>query len=116
MTTFRSIILYHITLYYIIYLSRFVDIMNALVECNRICLVLMSLGLGLWHPSYTKIHVILSECDNVIENIHINMKREYLILLFWTKKSFDLQKNKNHVATFSYWFWFGNKKMFKIGS
>jgi hypothetical protein len=27
---------------------------------------------------------------------------------FWTKKSLDLQKNKNHVATFSYWFWFGN--------
>jgi hypothetical protein len=38
------IISYHIILYYIIYLSILVDIMNALVECNRIRLVLLSLG------------------------------------------------------------------------
>jgi hypothetical protein len=79
----------------------------------------------LWHSSYTKIHVILSKCDDVIENIQIhmwwkiyfiffnfaemwkiNMKRKYLIL--FEKKSLNLHKTKNHVATFSYWFCFSN--------
>jgi hypothetical protein len=27
----------------------------------------------LWHPSYSKIYVILSKCDDVIENIPIHM-------------------------------------------
>jgi hypothetical protein len=38
----------------------------------------------------------------------INMKRDYLIFLGGRKKSLYLQKNENHVATFPYWFWFGN--------
>ncbi len=28
---------------------------------------------------------------------------------FWEKNSLDLQKIKNHVVTFPYWFWLGNK-------
>jgi hypothetical protein len=32
-----------------------------------------------------------------------------LITFFLTKKSLDLQKIKNHVAKFPYWFWFANK-------
>jgi hypothetical protein len=37
------------------------------------------------------------------------MKREYFITFFFEKKkSIDLQKIENHVATFPYWFWFGN--------
>jgi hypothetical protein len=46
----------------------------------------------------------------LFENLHKCekiMKREYLIS-FMKKKSLDLQKNKNHVATFSYWFCFGH--------
>ncbi len=37
------------------------------------------------------------------------MKKEYLVTCFLKKKSLDLQKIKNHVVTFIYWFWFGNK-------
>jgi hypothetical protein len=83
----------------------------------------------LWHPSYPKIHVILSKCDIVIENIQIhmsrrvfflflvwkfaqmwiiNMKRDYLIFFLERKKSLYLKKIENHVATFHYWFWFGH--------
>jgi hypothetical protein len=36
------------------------------------------------------------------------MKREYLMTFFFN--SLDLQKIKNHVATFPYWFWFGKKE------
>jgi hypothetical protein len=39
----------------------------------------------------------------------INMKREYFDHFFLTKKSLDLQKIKNHIGKFPYWFWFGNK-------
>ncbi len=41
-------------------------------------------------------------------NVKINMKSEHLIIFLGRKKSLDLQKIENHVATFSYWFWFGN--------
>jgi hypothetical protein len=38
------------------------------------------------------------------------MKRKYLITFFFEKKkSLDLQKVKNHVVTFHYWFWFDNR-------
>ncbi len=81
-------------------------------------------------PIISKIYVILSKCDNVIENIQIHtswsiffvlvwnfaqlwkiiMKREHLITFFFLrKKLLDLQKIKNHVVTFSYLFQFGNK-------
>jgi hypothetical protein len=83
----------------------------------------------LWHPSYTKIHVILLKCDNVIENIQIHMswwvsffglkfcinvkniyeKGIFNHIFLGTKKSLDLQKVNNHIVTFAYWFWFGNK-------
>jgi hypothetical protein len=36
------------------------------------------------------------------------MKRDYLIFFGGRKKSLYLQKIENHVATFPYWFWFGN--------
>jgi hypothetical protein len=40
------------------------------------------------------------------------MKREYLITFFKEKNySSNLQKIKNHVATFSYWFWFDKKEI-----
>ncbi len=29
------------------------------------------------HPSYTKIHIILSSCDNVIENTQIHMSERF---------------------------------------
>jgi hypothetical protein len=32
-------------------------------------------------------------------------------LFFLRKNSLDLHKNKNHVLTFPYWFWFGNKNL-----
>jgi len=85
--------------------------------------------------SYTKNYVILSKCDNVIKNIQIHMpwrvffflvwnfaqmwknkmRKEYLVtFFFWRKKPLDLQKIKNHIETFAYWFWFGKlKKKFK---
>jgi len=44
---------------------------------------------------------ILHKCEKIY------MKGEYLIS-FLRKKSLDLQKIKNHVVTFSYWFCFGN--------
>jgi hypothetical protein len=42
--------------------------------------------------------------------LKINMKREYLITLKKEKTLLNLQQIKNHVATFSYWFWFGKTK------
>jgi hypothetical protein len=39
----------------------------------------------------------------------INMKREYSTTFFKRKNSLNLQKNKNNVTTFPYWFGFGNK-------
>jgi hypothetical protein len=36
------------------------------------------------------------------------MKSEHFIIFWGEKKSLDLQKIENHVATFPYWFWFGN--------
>jgi hypothetical protein len=75
-------------------------------------------------------HVIFLKCDYVIENIqmHIhdessfflglkfctNVKNKYENGIFYCffflrkKKSLDLQKIDNHVATFPYWFRFGN--------
>ncbi len=41
--------------------------------------------------------------------LKINMKREYLMTFFFN--SLDLQKIKNHVATFPYWFWFGKNNL-----
>jgi len=77
------------------------------------------------HPLYTKIYIILSKRDNVIENIQIriswqmfffglkictNMKNKYEkgIFDFFIKKLLDLKKVNNYVMTFPYWFWFGN--------
>jgi hypothetical protein len=37
------------------------------------------------------------------------MKREDMDKIILQKKPLDLQKIKNHVTTFPYWFWFGNK-------
>ncbi len=77
-------------------------------------------------PTYAKIQVLFSKCDNMIGNIQIhmswqvfflvwnfgqmwkiNMKKEYLIIFL--KKTVDMQKNEKHVVTFPYWFWFDNK-------
>jgi hypothetical protein len=67
----------------------------------------------LWHSSYTKIHIIFSKCDNVIENIQIHMSWQVFFFLvwkfaqmwkinmireffkkLWSKKSSDLKKLK----------------------
>jgi hypothetical protein len=41
-------------------------------------------------------------------NVKNKMKRECLITFKKRKNSLNLQKIENHVATFPYWFWFGN--------
>jgi hypothetical protein len=44
-------------------------------------------------------------------------KGNFFIVFFWRKKSLNLQKVENHVATFPYWLWFGNNlKNVSIGS
>ncbi len=48
----------------------------------------------------------LKFCTNVKNKYE---KRIFGHFFFWRKKSLDLQKIKNHVLTFPYWFWFGNK-------
>jgi hypothetical protein len=69
----------------------------------------------LWRSSYTKNHVVLSKCDNVIDkNSHFglklctNVKNKYqkgiFDHFFFFKKSLNLQKIENHVATFPFWF------------
>ncbi len=75
-------------------------------------------GYGVDHTQ--KSHVVLSKCDNVIENIHILFWFEILHKcenkyekgifdhFFFFFKSLNLQKIENHVATFPCWFWFGN--------
>ncbi len=71
-------------------------------------------------PIICKIHVILSKCDNVIENIQIhissffglkfciNVKNKYKKAIFdhfcfLRKKSLNFQRFENHVVTFFYW-------------
>ncbi len=72
-------------------------------------------------PVVHKIQVILSKCDNVIENIQIhisscfglkfctNVKNKYEKGIldhfqFLRKKSLDLKKIENHVGKFFHWF------------
>jgi hypothetical protein len=64
-------------------------------------------------------------CDSKHSNTHVmtiliclfeifhKCEKKYEKGIFWSfflkeKRSLDLQKNENHVGTFSYWFWFGN--------
>jgi len=75
-------------------------------------------------PIICKIHVILSKCHNVIENIQIHIS-SFFGLKFCTniknkykkgicdhfcslrKKSLHFQKIENPVVIFFYWFYFG---------
>ncbi len=61
----------------------------------------------LWHPSYSKIHVILSKCDNVIENIQIHMS--WWVSFFFLGLKFCINA-KNEYEKGIFWFFLLEKK------
>ncbi len=60
----------------------------------------------MWECDWKHSHFFLVR--NFAQMWKINMKREYLISFSKEKKSLNLQKIENDVATFPCWFWFGN--------
>jgi len=48
----------------------------------------------------------LNFCTNVKNKYEMGI---FYLYFFKKRKSLDLLKSENHVATFPYWFWFGNK-------